>query len=525
MWRFTPLFTFILTFSHSLKNVLFIAVDDLRPEHGVFGGDALTPNIDAFAKTALAFSNNNVQIGVCSPSRTSLLTSRYPDYTHVTDLYTYFRSAGCNVTTLPQAFRLSGYKTLGSSKIFHPGHASGSGVDWTGRNPCGAGCNGFNDPPSWNAYQEPPSNSRSPWNVTDGPSWLALDEAQYPVSLHPDSQSAAYIAAALGATSGSSAPFFFAAGFLKPHLPFIFPASFLEPYKSYSTLAPDRAAAVNQSEESWTGWGEIAAYSDIYPIAKGLNLSVPGAQMPQAKALELRRGYLAATSYNDWCVGQVLAALDASGHANDTVVVLWGDHGWQLGDHSDWTKHTNFESVVRAPLLIRSPDHAATSAGKAVRALTQHLDIGPTLLELAGLPPVPTFQGESLVPLLLDPTLPALPARPYAYAQYPRKTTPCSPPELYCDIPHAMGYTVRTPEWRYTEWVAYNNITYTPRWDVPFPGNYASRVWRELWAHKGDTGANWQAFEHENVAELPENAAVVQELSALLHAGPNIVRQ
>ena len=333
MLRILPLLPFTLhaALVSPVKNVLFIAVDDLRPEHGAYGGAALTPNIDAFAQTAVRFNQNNVQIGVCSPSRTSLLLGRYPDSTHIHDLWHYFRSVGCNTTTLPQAFLKAGFDVRGASKIFHPGHASGAGAyPDPAATPCGAGCEGFNDPPSWGGYFEPPSNSLYPWNITDGPSWLALDEAAYPIALHPDSQAAAYIVAAIEGAARGGAPFFLAAGFLKPHLPFIVPSRFLAPYANYTDIAPDHAAAADEAFASWTGWGELRAYADIAPIAARENLTRPGAQMPLAKALELRRGYLAAVSFNDYLVGQVLAALEASGHANDTVVVLWGDHGWNL---------------------------------------------------------------------------------------------------------------------------------------------------------------------------------------------------
>lgn len=126
------------------------------------------------------------------------------------------------------------------------------------------------------------------------------------------------------------------------------------------------------------------------------------------------------------------------------------------------------------------------------------------------------------MPLLADPALPALPKRgAYAYAQYPRKTTQCSPPALDCGYPHAMGYTVRTPEWRYTEWVAYDNVTYTPNFDVPF--TEGGTIWRELYDHRGDVGANWEQFERVNVAAVPANAATVAQLSAALRSGPNLL--
>jgi iduronate 2-sulfatase len=263
------------------KSVLFIAVDDLRPEHGVYGGRALTPNIDEFAKTATVFNRNYVQIGVCSPSRTSLLTGRYPDTTHVTDLWYvctlfttesrvlcrdgcvnlaafifrhYFRESGCNVTTLPQAFLNQGFFTRGSSKIFHPGHASGAG-DNRSSYPCGPSCSGYNDPPSWGGYFEPPSQMLSPWNITNGLSWMALNETEYPVEMHPDVQSAMHIAGLISSLANTTTPFFLAAGTLKPHLPFIFPARFLEPYVNYDELAADAAAASDEAIASWTAWG------------------------------------------------------------------------------------------------------------------------------------------------------------------------------------------------------------------------------------------------------------------------------
>ena len=167
----------------------------------------------------------------------------------------YFRDFGCNVTTLPQAFLEAGFYTRGSSKIFHPGHASGGGDDWA-HAPCGPSCQGYNDPPSWEGYFEPPSQSLSPWNITYGASWMALDETAYPVAMHPDVQSATHIAGLLAELANSTTPFFLAAGTLKPHLPFIFPAHFLEPYAQYNELAPDAPAATDEALASWTAWGE-----------------------------------------------------------------------------------------------------------------------------------------------------------------------------------------------------------------------------------------------------------------------------
>jgi iduronate 2-sulfatase len=506
-------------------NVLFIAVDDLRPEHGAFGGQALTPNIDAFARTALAFPRNYVQIGVCSPSRTSLLTGRYPDTTHITDLWHYFRDVGCNVTTLPQAFKRAGYAVAGGGKIFHPGHASGAG-DYPGGGGC-PGCNGYNDPPSWDAYFLPPASAVYPWNATDAFSSLPLPD-NVTDAAHPDGQTAGWAAGWLAqhAATAPGTPFFLAPGFLKPHLPFIAPQRFFDLYANYTALAADDDPAADEAPLSWTGWSELVSYADIAAIVKADNISLaaPSNAMPAAKALELRRAYFAAVSFNDALVGQVLAALTASGFAGNTTVVLWGDHGWQLGDHGDWAKHTNFESVTRAPLLIRSPAHPA-AAGAASPAFTQHIDLFPTLVDLTGIdfPGADGLQGESLVPLLVDPTRPALPTRgAVAYSQYPRKMVSCGGGEPDCGYPKAMGYTLRTAEWRYTEWVPYDNVTYTPNFHPS--GANATQV--ELYFHGTDGGGNWTLFESAargNVASDPAYATVVAHLSQLLHCGPGLL--
>ena len=153
---------------------------------------------------------------------------------------------------------------------------------------------------------------------------------------------------------------------MKPHLPFIFPASYLDLYAGYDDVAADAEPPADgpMARDSWTAWSEFSSYADVAALIVADNLTdvikSPSNALPRAKAVEVRRAYLAAVSFNDACVGAVLDALTASGHDNDTTVVLWGDHGWQLGDHGDWGKHTNFESVVRAPLLIRSPLSART---------------------------------------------------------------------------------------------------------------------------------------------------------------------
>jgi iduronate 2-sulfatase len=318
--------------------------------------------------------------------------------------------------------------------------------------------------------------------------------------------------------------FFAAPGFYKPHLPFIFPKRFLDLYADYNETAPDEVPATPaEAALSWTGWSEFRGYSDIADVitSNNIDLSTPGNYMPRAKQVEIRKAYFSAVSYNDDVIGRVLKVLEETGLDKTTVVVMFGDHGWMLNDGGDYAKHTNFESVLRAPLMIRSPLHPG-SFGKQVIAFTEHIDIFPTLLELTGLnmPGADQLQGHSLVPLLENPALPALPARPYSYSQYPRHTDNCGlPPGSKCGNPHAMGYTIRTAEWRYTEWVDFDNNTYTPDFSS------ASKVRQvELWDHRGDVdGRKWTQYERANLAGDPQYAAVVANMSALLHAGPNLL--
>ena len=205
-------------------------------------------------------------------------------------------------------------------------------------------------------------------------------------------------------------------------------------------------------------------------------------------------------------VGKVLSELTALGLDQNTTVVLWGDHGWQLGEHAEWCKHTNFELATRAPLIIRTP-LIPESAGTKVDALVEHVDIYPTLVDLAGFEPPSGLQGSSLVPLLKDPS--AQWDKP-AFSQYPRNTT--AGPNMYEEFPHTMGYSLRTAEFRYTEWVLFDNNTYTPNWE--------EKVGVELYSHHGDDGTDMEGFENENLVDDPQYADTVKQLSEMLHAGP-----
>jgi iduronate 2-sulfatase len=323
-------------------NVLMIAVDDLRPDLGCYGADYISsPNIDRLAAASLLLRQAHVQQAVCSPTRTSLLTSRRPDTTRVYDLKHHFRDMANNFTTLPEYFKRRGYASVGLGKIWHPvvckltgqiDDIPARGVDgsWTmaadkGGQPYYHGAfekywqNGGPSPNSTGGPCAKPRGCPSHLGVT------AADEAARPL---PDTQAVQRGAAALAALAQRDNPFFLAVGIHKPHLPFIVPEAFLSAYPNASVpLASTPTAPAGMPEVAWSPFGEIRAqYYDVHAL--NLSGAVNASRgMPDGLARALRRHYYAAVSYTDALVGSLLDALDATGTANHTVVALWGDHG------------------------------------------------------------------------------------------------------------------------------------------------------------------------------------------------------
>lgn len=529
-------------------NVLFFGVDDLRTELGCYGPDGVpgtheppmvTPNFDSLAARSLLLKKNYVQQAVCSPTRTSILTSRRPDRTKVFDLYSYWRNVSSNFTSIPQYFKEKGYYTVGMGKIYHPGTASG------GRTPCGSDdmCHSWTN----NVYYHSPESSY--WTGTDpkshpdrfraGCSWAAVPasiEKEHPL---PDTQVAERAIATLKNMStqlSSNQPFFLAVGFHKPHLPWIFPESFLNKYPNSSIeLPPDQQPPRNMPHVAWSTYGELRNY---YDQSKLNATGQPGTVLPSWDVLELRRAYVSAVSYTDSLVGRVLDALAASPFANNTVISVFGDHGWQLGEHGEWAKHTNFEFATHAPMMIHIP--GMTDHGISTMEYTEHADLFPTLVEAATgetLPACPMgnrsfkvltcTEGSSLIPLVKEPKKAIKRA---AFSQYPRGyvkpgrendpnvldlfigSTPhmsnCIIPGKHC----TMGYTMVTKhnetEYRYTEWVDFNTkYPVQPDWD--------RLVATELYDHNVDPGEN------NNLALDADRKSLIKKLSSILREGPS----
>jgi iduronate 2-sulfatase len=486
-------------------NVLFIAVDDLRPELGAFGCDYIkSPNIDGLAASGITFRRAYCQQAVCSPTRSSLMTGTRPDTTKVWDLVTHFRDALPDVVTLGQHFKNNGYFVQGMGKIYH---------------------GGFDDPATWSVpWGTPPAptyalpenvklNERrfevdpddegkaatkakgkgkgkgkakvagAPGTVDEttkgtlnsrGP---AFEGADVPDNTFQDGKVADLAVATLRDLSKKPEPFFLAVGFIKPHLPFVSPKKYWDLYDPAKIqLAPNKFRPVDAPDYAILPGGELRNYHGI-----------PVGSIPDDLARQLKHGYYAAISYTDAQVGKVLAELDRLDLRKNTIVILWGDHGWKLGEHDAWCKHSNCENDTNAPLILSVP--GMKNAGAKTNSIVEYVDIYPTLTELAGLPLPKHLEGLSFKPLLDDPTRPWKQA---AFSQYPRAGGKTGAGQL-------MGYAMRTERYRFTVWVGRNDHTKVDA--------------IELYDHANDPQENY------NLAKKPENAALVDQLMAQWRKG------
>lgn len=503
------------------KNVLFFAIDDLRTQLGCYGHkEMITPHIDALASRSLVFERAYCQVAVCSPSRASLLTGRRPDTNHVwlISAKEYWRKF-TNATTIPQYFKEQGYISAGMGKIFHPGAPSGNddiAYSW-----------------SLPYYHSPLQGNYSNSNKTS--SWWSFEG--FADNQLPDGQIADKAVSTLqeihqNRSKGDDRPFFLAVGFHKPHLPFYAPSSYYDMYPPASEipLALNRDSPEGMPSIAYSTACAIYGFKDAKSVLpddwkechsdplRATNSSV--CRIPDSKAHELRRAYSACISYTDAQVGRVVKELESQGLADDTVIVLWADHGWQLGEHNEWCKFTNFEDATHVPFMLRVP--GVTDQGMRTKALVELIDIFPTLAELTGVDvpplcpesgqsPLTCVEGSSVAPLLKNPDQEWKKA---AFSQYPRPSAgfshiPGHPPFDKEAGENVMGYTVRVDQYRYTEWVRFNHITAQPNWE---------EVWGvELYNHTDPI----VFFNDENVnlASQSKMKSLVSELHEILQAG------
>ncbi|TDU81288.1 iduronate 2-sulfatase [Prosthecobacter fusiformis] len=461
--RLTFLLILAAATAHAAKpNVLMICVDDLKPTIGCFGDPvAKTPNIDRLAKRGVLFEKAFCNQAVCSPSRNALMTSLRPQTLGIYELSTNFRKAAPDAITMTQHFMAQGYKTEGLGKILHVGHGNTEdAASWS--------------VPPWKPKAKTYVNNEStevtrPSRTGSDRGW-ATESAETSDDTYGDGQVALEAVKRLQAAAQKpEQPFFLAVGFIRPHLPFVSPKKYWDLYDPAKLPMPQvTEAPAGAPAYAGQQGGELRQYSDM-PTQGPIDGTM---------TRRLIHGYYAATSYMDAQLGLVLDALDANGLTENTIIVFWGDHGWHLGDHGMWCKHTNYEQAARIPVIVCAP--GAPTAVKT-SALIETVDIYPTLSDLAGLSAPQALEGKSFASVVKDPTQKA---RDSVIHVYPRN-----------DL---LGRAIRTDRYRFVEWKK--------------AGSSEAPDATELYDYQEDP------LETKNLAsERPE---VVKELAAILATHP-----
>jgi arylsulfatase A-like enzyme len=443
-------------------NVLFIISDDLRPQLGCYGETQMvTPHIDRLASQGMVFERNYCQQALCAPSRASLLTGLRPDSTGIYDLKTLVQDKLSKHITLPAYFKQNGYETISIGKIFHHHNDSSS------------------------AWSKPPYFIKGVEYVTsEGLRLVAENRKLNPELKWPfgapteiaDLQDNAYKDGKLTdhalkeMARLKDKPFFLCVGYQKPHLPFVAPKKYWDMYDPVKIkLASNPFPPLDMSPYTKKNYGELR---DFYGMPKGDD------PISNDQARHLKHGYYACVSFLDAQIGRLLEGLYRLQLRDKTIVILWGDNGYKLGEHGSWGKHTNFEIDTRVPLIVSAPGMKAE--GKHTTALVESVDVYPTLCELCGLDlPGQPMEGISFAPILEEPTLKWKNA---AFSLYPSGS-------------NIMGCAIRTDRFRYIEW------------KNPKKGKVLAR---ELYDHQTDPGEN------ANVIADPKYAAAVKELEQVM---------
>jgi iduronate 2-sulfatase len=401
-------------------NVLFISIDDLRPAMACYDDPlAITPNMDRLASEGALFTNHYVQAPSCAPSRTSMLTGYRPDEIEVTNHKTHFRDTRPEVLTLPELFKYEGYTTISIGKIFH--YKSG-----------------YNDSQSWDKehfLQGAVKGYLLEENRKVKGKAASSECVEVPDTAYQDGMSADLAIEYLQTFKKNKTPFFLGVGFLKPHLPFNAPKKYwdLHDRESFGVIE-QRDRPVNSPEIAFHNWQELRGYTDI-PKEGPVSAD---------KEKELRHGYYACVSYVDAQIGKLLQTLDELGLRENTIVVFWGDHGYQLGEQNLWCKSTIFELSARSPLIISAP--GKRKKGAIIDAFSESVDLYPTIVDLCGLSEPAHLAGISLAPLMEDPEQDW---NDMSFTQFVRPYSAA----IGASVPMThMGYSVRTGEWRYTSW-------------------------------------------------------------------------
>ncbi|MCF0048850.1 sulfatase [Dyadobacter sp. LJ53] len=432
-------------------NVLFIAVDDLNTDLGCYGNKYVkTPNIDRLARRGVKFDRAYTQFPLCSPSRSSLLTGQRPDVTKIYELQTHFRKILPDVITLPQLFKNNNYYSARVGKIYHYGVPGQIGTD------------GLDDPISWDNKVNPKGRDKTEESLVKNlttdrglGSALAWHASEGTDEEQTDGMVASEAIKLL--KEKKNEPFFLAVGFYRPHSPYVAPKKYFDQYPLATIPLPK----------------EIENDQDDIPEA-AISTKPSHWGLSVAERKEALRAYYATITFMDAQVGRVLDELDRLKLTDKTLIVLWSDHGYNVGQHGQWMKQSLFENSARVPLIVSVP---GGTKGKASGRTVELLDIYPTLAELCGLTPTQKLGGKSLTTLLKNPDAIWDKA---AYTQVRRN--------------QIFGRSVRTERFRYTEWDG-------------------GKAGVELYDHEKDPN------EFTNLAKESTYIITVNEMSMLLQKG------
>ncbi|HEV7350310.1 sulfatase [Telluribacter sp.] len=415
-------------------NVLFLCIDDLRPDLNCYGNaEVHSPNLDALAAESTLFTRHYVTQPTCGASRYSLLTGQRPTRpVHLTNAAIEKEISGKARTNTPETFvdhfRRNGYYTVGIGKISHSADGYVYGYEEPKSDKLELPC-------SWDEMLFDPGKWVTGWNAffayDDGSNRQShkgqvkpYESADVPDEGYPDGLSAQLAMNKLKELAERKQPFFLSVGFFKPHLPFNAPQKYWDLYdEAKLSISPSPTIPENVNPASLHNSGEFNGYKagEEHPA-----LNSPASD---AYARQLRHGYYASVSYTDAQVGKVLAELKRLKLDKNTIVVVWGDHGWHLGDHRVWGKHTIFERALRSALIVKAP---GSTAGQQREEIVSSVDIYPTLLELCQLKPATELDGKSFVSLLKKKKAPAWDNVAYSYFN--------------------RGISVRTDRYRFTKY-------------------------------------------------------------------------
>lgn len=482
-------------------NVLFVSVDDLRPEIGCYGNDEIkTPCFDSFAKTGTTFMRAYCQSAVCAPSRASVMTGMRPDSTRVWDLRGKFRVNLPDVVTIPQHFHQHGYHTVSMGKIFHNHMPDRVSFDEPDLRPAKYMTPEMIDREPESFYHDEelnrelaevrkrrlaanPNRYANGWaygvatESFDGPDHQFYDGAQTELAIEK-----------MRELKDKKKPFFLALGYYRPHLPFVAPKKYWDLYKREKiTLASNPFLPKASPVMAMNSMYELRACYDLEFVKHP-----SGFTFDEPTARRLKHGYMASVSFVDACFGKLMKGLESLGLADNTIVVLWGDHGWKLGEHNSWCKQTNYHIDVQVPLMIRVPNQL--NPGAQTKSLVELVDLYPTLCDVANIPIPQNMEGTSLKPLIEKP---GRPWKTAVFSQFHRA------PKITPDKGRYMGESMVTDRYHYVEWRTWDHIK----------GIAGQLKATELYDLQSDPNEN------ENISQIPTNRDLIAKLAEQMKLG------